>query len=87
VTDPSEQSTEVSEQIATLKQELWVARDAAIGATAELGSARARVRELEVRNQQLEVEVARCHADMNSRAVKLVLAAVRPLRKARGLPT
>jgi hypothetical protein len=73
------------EELATLRQELWVARDAAIGATAELGTARARVRELEVRTQQLEAEVARRRAEMDSRAVRLVLAAVRPLRKLRGL--
>jgi chromosome segregation ATPase len=82
VTAPTESP---DQQIARLTQELWVARDAAIGATAELGTARSRVRELEVRVDQLERELATTRAEMSSRAVKIAISIAKPFRRIRGV--
>jgi hypothetical protein len=82
VSTPSESP---DHQIGRLTQELWVARDAAIGATAELGTARSRVKELEVRVDQLERELATQRAEMSSRAVRIAISIAKPFRKLRGV--
>ncbi|HKY15593.1 MAG TPA: hypothetical protein VJM33_11770 [Microthrixaceae bacterium] len=81
----TEHDGEPTDDVSALRREVWVARDAAIGATAELGTARARVAELEVLVDQLRTELARQDAEMSSRAVRIALALARPLRRLRGV--
>jgi len=74
----------VSER-AALKVELWVARDAAIGAIAEAGTLRARNAELEALIHQLRVELdrlARVETTLTYRVGKALLA---PAKRARQL--
>jgi hypothetical protein len=70
-------------QIAELKQELWIARDAAIGATAELGTARAKVVELEALVHQLRSQLAIQEAMVRSRSYKMATRLGAPARLAR----
>ena len=70
----------LEQQIVELKQELWASRDATIGATAELGTARAKIRELEALIHQLRIQVQTQDADLRSRLVVLARGASRPAR-------
>jgi hypothetical protein len=75
----------LEQQIVDLKQEIWVARDAAIGATAELGTARAHIVELESLVHQLRSELARHDAVMRSRSYRLAISMSAPVRRVRRL--
>ncbi len=65
--DPSERVTELEAQVLELRQQLWEARDAAMGATATAGSYRARNTELEMLVQQLRNEIARLDRALTGR--------------------
>ena len=52
----SARHTAPSDDVAQLRQELWIARDAAIGAEAEAAVLAGRVAELEARNDALSAE-------------------------------
>jgi hypothetical protein len=80
-TPPSREALE--QQIVDLKQEVWIARDAAIGATAELGTARAHVVELESLVHQLRSELAAHDAMIRSRSYRLATRLNRPARVVR----
>ena len=71
-------------EIAELRRELWIARDAAVGAVAELGALRARLAEAEDIADQLRTELARLRAIERSRAWRAVNAVMAPLRELRG---
>ncbi len=71
--------------VVQLRQDLWIARDATIGATAELGTARAKVTELEALIHQLRVEVTRLDAELRSKPVRLAMRLAGPVRRARRL--
>ena len=58
-TDPRDaRIAELEAEVAKLRIDLWGARDAAIGATAEVGSSRAKVVELEAHINQLRTELS-----------------------------
>lgn len=70
-------------EIVQLRQEAWAARDAVIGTTAELGTARARIIELEATVKQLQIEVTLLQAELRSRPVRAALRLVQPVRAAK----
>ena len=70
------------DEVSRLTRELWVARDAVIGATAELGTARSRVTELEGLVHQLRIELAYRDREREL-GTRLMRLAARPVRYAR----
>lgn len=88
--DPAERVAQLEEELVELRQELWRARDAVIGATATAGSYRARNKELEMLVHQLRTEVARLDRALAARGgsglpAKLKKAARDPAAVARRL--
>ncbi|MEZ5320827.1 MAG: hypothetical protein R2698_01865 [Microthrixaceae bacterium] len=83
---PKASRTEALEaENAALKQDLWTARDAAIGAIAQAGTLRARNAELEATVAQLHMEVRRLARVEESITFRVGDAVLKPLKVARRL--
>ena len=76
-------SADLEAEIHRLQAEVWTARDAAIGSTAALGAARARIQELESLIHQLRVELHRHEqeADFAQRMVRRVATPLRAVKR------
>jgi len=75
--DQTTQVAALEARIVELRQELWQARDAVIGATATAGSYRARNVELEMLVHQLRAEIARLDRALGARSAGAFASKVR----------
>lgn len=76
-------AAELQREVASLRVELWAARDAARGAIAEKGTLAARNRELEQLIHQLRIECDRLSQLEHTAAYRLGNVVVKPLKAAR----